>query len=145
MTQRTLPLDSYGVHTMLLCYAGSLESCTFPWSRGGMDIFLRHVGSRSSNSTCLSGHRATYCTSSRVSSNLLIPPPRGGFSLSFCYDHLLNDPQGSSRCGSAGDGMSLLQELIVYGVGITEWWLWREKPSWEGDYGYLIVLARCLA
>lgn len=49
------------------------------------------------------------------------PPRRGGFSLSFCYDHLLNDPQGSSRCGSAGDGMSLLQELIVYGVGITEW------------------------
>lgn len=56
----------------------------------------------------------------------------GGFSLSFCYDHLLNNPQGSPRCGSAGDGMSLLQEPIVYGVRITEWWLWREKQAQLG-------------
>lgn len=33
--------------------------------------------------------------------------PPGSFSLSFCYDHLLNGPQGSSRCGSVGDGMSV--------------------------------------
>jgi len=88
---------------------GEFGSLHFPPGQGERWT-VQHVGSRSSNrhaSLAIVRHVV------QLQGLFQFVYAPGGFSYHSCYDHLLNDPQGSSRCGSAGDGMSLLQELSV--------------------------------
>lgn len=146
MTQRAPPVNSYGVHSRyygvhICCYAtrGVWKPALPPWSRGAMDSTARWLTEQ--QQTRLFGHRATCCTAPGslpvclcprwfLLSLLLRPPAKRStriFPVWQCWRWHVS-VTGAQRCyRKRGEGGR------------------RGEPSWEGDYGYLIVLARRLA